>query len=240
MHSSYYIVFLIVALGAALSVYKGKLTQFAAITGSAAAIVIFSAAGISGIVLLTAFFIMGVTATAHQWKNKKQHRLVDNDKGQRTAGQVLANSGMAVILSIFILSGHIDLHKGLLMIAGSFAAAAADTVSSELGNAYGRRFYDIVSFKKAARGVNGAISTEGTLWGIAASFLISLIYLATTAWEPVYIPIIVVAGTLGNIADSILGATLENRKFLGNNTVNFINTGVGAAVSLLLSCLLIQ
>ena len=45
---------------------------------------------------------------------------------------------------------------------------------------------------------------------------------------------IVVGGTIGNIADSLLGANLERRKLLNNNAVNFLNTLIGALVALML------
>lgn len=234
---SYYIILVIIALGIALSIYKRKLTPVAATVGGICAWIIFVASGPAGIALLAAFFMMGVTATTHQWKNKQQRGLTDSFEGERTVGQVLANSGVAVILSILMLFSRLDEQLGVLMIAGGFASAAADTVSSELGNVYGRRFYNILSFKKTARGINGAISLEGTLAGIAASFLIAVVYLIAAEWKFVYLPVIVIAGTIGNISDSILGTTLENRKLLNNNAVNFINTVVGALAILLLHAL---
>ncbi len=41
-------------------------------------------------------------------------------------------------------------------------------------------------------------------------------------------------GQQGNLADSVLGATLERKGLMGNNVVNFFNTGVGAVVCWLL------
>ena len=73
---------------------------------------------------------------------------------------------------------------------------------------------------------------EGTLIGAAGAALIAFIYLLggfTIAGL-----IIVVAGVTGNLADSILGATLERRGIIGNNTVNFLNTLTGALVGAVL------
>jgi uncharacterized membrane protein len=41
---------------------------------------------------------------------------------------------------------------------------------------------------------------------------------------------IVLAGFTGNLVDSVLGAALERKGWIGNNVVNFLNTGVGALV----------
>ena len=116
----------------------------------------------------------------------------------------------------------------LLMLAASFSAATADTLSSELGNIFGSRYYHILSFKKMQRGANGAVSLQGTLAGIIGSAIIALIYVLGTSWNAQHVLIILVAGTVGNIADSILGLTLENKGWLNNNAVNFLNTAVGA------------
>jgi uncharacterized membrane protein len=63
------------------------------------------------------------------------------------------------------------------------------------------------------------------------SAAIALVYVLGTGWNGQHFLVIIVAGTIGNIADSILGLTLENKGLLGNNAVNFLNTVVGAAVA---------
>ena len=105
-------------------------------------------------------------------------------------------------------------------------------MSSELGTIYGRRFYDVLSFKKGKRGNDGVISMEGTSFGIAGSLIIALIYTIAFGWSIAFIWIIL-AGTIGNLSDSILGATLERNGIIGNNAVNFLNT-VFAALFMLL------
>ena len=111
------------------------------------------------------------------------------------------------------------------MIAAAFSSAAADTVSSELGSVYGSSFYDILSFKTGQRGLDGVISIEGLLFGIAGSVLVAAIYALIEATTQ-YIPSIILAGTIGNLTDSYLGATLERQRKIGNDAVNFLNTAI--------------
>jgi uncharacterized protein (TIGR00297 family) len=109
----------------------------------------------------------------------------------------------------------------------------ADTLSSELGTVYGKNFYNIITFKKDQKGLDGVVSLEGTLIGIAGSVVVAAIYCAGFGWTEHFIWIML-AGTTGNITDSVLGATLERKNLINNDVVNFLNTLVGAVVILLL------
>jgi len=201
-----------------------KLTIPAAIVACVIGMVIYIG-GEYVLVLLGAFFVMGVLATRH----KKQ--LKGNESEQRTVGQVLANGGVAALLC-----GIAIFHKSpvyLVMAAGSLSAATADTLSSELGMVYGRRFFNILTLKKETRGLDGVISIEGTLIGALGALIIASIYCAfygfgRSCW------VIVLAGVIGNIVDSVLGATVERKGIFRNDAVNFANTLTGAIVAYIL------
>jgi len=89
----------------------------------------------------------------------------------------------------------------------------------------------ILNWKKAPRGENGVVSLEGFLYGLAASIVIAGCYLLTSRGDAFSFLVIVVAGTAGNIADSVLGASLEANGRLNNNQVNFINTAAAVATA---------
>ena len=182
--------------------------------------------------MLVIFFISGTAATG--WRRAKKERVgaAEENKGRRTAWQVIANGGVAAILGAiaWYKPGCTPLLQ--LMIAGSLASATGDTLSSELGTVYGSRFYDVLSFKRTAAGPDGVISLEGTLIGIAGAALIAAVYTCSLGWDYHFLWIII-AGAIGNFADSVLGATLERRGLIDNNMVNFLNTLIGALVCLL-------
>ena len=84
----------------------------------------------------------------------------------------------------------------------------------------------------------GAVSLEGTFAGCIAASIAA--WTATLAgiveWR--WAPVIAVAGIAGMLLDSVLGACLENRGKMGNDSVNFVST-VFAADSALIATLLL-
>lgn len=210
-----------------LSVWFKKLTLLAALTGGILSFFIFKGAGFPGLLMMTIFFVTGVGVTSWQWDKKLRNGLAEDDKGRRKPGQVLANAGLPAIAGLMTFYNTFFEGNAPLIIAACFASAMADTVSSELGIIYGSRFYNILNFKKSQRGLNGVVSLEGTLLGVAGSSLIALVYSTVYGWSLLAVAI-VFAGTAGNLADSVLGATLERKGYLNNDRVNFLNSCVAA------------
>lgn len=235
MDISDWIILFIVSTGVLLSILLKKLTIPAAITGGLLSSFIYLGAGFSGIIIMAAFFMIGVWVTSWKLDVKLKTGLAETGKGKRTAGQVFANAGLPAIMGLtYWLLPSLHLHTSL-MIASCFSAATADTVSSELGNVYGSRFYNILNLKKDEKGSNGVVSLEGSLLGLAGSIIIALLYNVFNTGEIRSFVIIVIAGTVGNIADSVCGATLERKGWLNNNAVNFLNTSAAAVTSWALS-----
>lgn len=233
MHAAV-IVFLLLAVF--LSIRTNKLTIAGGITGGVVAMCIYLGAGLTGIGMLGTFFLLGTFATKWGMQTKQKLGYAEENKGRRTASQVLANGGVAAITGL--LAYRFTEHKEILvlMMAGSLASATADTLSSELGTLYGKRFINILSFKKDVRGENGVISLEGTMLGIAGSVLIALGY--AIGFDPAGTVSIIIAGTIGNLTDSILGAAFERKGYIKNDAVNFLNTLTAALVALGLSYIL--
>ena len=212
------------------AISRHKLTIPATITGTTIAVSIFAGAGYVGFIMMTMFFLLGILATAHKVDTKKQIGIAEANKGRRTASQVLANAGVQGLLGLFKVADAQHQSLYLLMIAAAFSSATADTLSSELGSVYGKRFYNILNLKKDLRGLNGVVSLEGTLAGIAGSCIIALLYAIAAGFGKGFI-IVIIAGTAGNLFDSVLGATLERKGLLKNDGVNLLNTAFAAVVA---------
>ena len=213
---------LIICFGTIGAVLSKKLTIAAGLTGAVLGTVIFVGVGWIGIALMSTFFLLGTLTTS--WKKKYKQALgLAQEKGRRNTGQVLANGGAGGLLGLLAVYFPENSDLFVLMMAAAFSSATADTVSSELGSVYGTRFYEILNLKKGQRGSDGVISVEGLLFGLGSSILIAAVY-GITGSRVQHISWIILAGTIGNLADSYLGATLERKGAIGNNTVNFLNT----------------
>lgn len=234
MLSQHWPIIIILVAAIIFTVVGRKLTVVASLVAGVVGTLVYIGAGYTGIAMVASFFTLGTGATSWKLGVKQQLGVAEENKGTRTAGQVIANAGVAGILGILIWLDplHAEVYK--VMMAGSISSATADTLSSELGNVYGSRFYNITTLKKDKRGLDGVVSIEGTLIGILGSVVIALIYSIGFGVSIAFL-LIVLAGTIGNLADSLLGATVERKYYLNNNAVNFLNTAVGAVVALLLA-----
>ncbi len=75
----------------------------------------------------------------------------------------------------------------------------------------------------------------GTLGGIAAALSVTLVCAGVGMFPSRLTAASVMAALFGMIVDSYLGATLERRKLLNNNGVNFLGTLAAAGGALLLA-----
>jgi uncharacterized protein (TIGR00297 family) len=183
-----------------------------------------------GFLLLLAFFVIGSACTKLGYKRKAAQNLAQEKGGRRGARHAFANAGVATACALFAALTDYPVLFGLAF-AASFATAAADTASSEIGQLLGRRTFLITTFRPGARGTEGAVSLEGTLAGIAASLVIAALGALLGLYPWLGVPAIVVAAFVGTTFESVVGAALEKRQLLDNEALNFLNTLVGALVA---------
>jgi uncharacterized protein (TIGR00297 family) len=175
-------------------------------------------------VVLLAFFVIGTASTKFGYRHKAAEGLAQEGGGRRGFGHAFANVGVAAICSVALaLTGTANRVLWWAAVA-SLATAAADTVSSEIGQLIGRRAFLPLTFRSVPRGTEGAISLEGTLAGVAAAFVVAMIpgdlRMAT---------FITLCAFLGSYVESILGSWNRSRGLgISNGALNFFNTAAGA------------
>jgi uncharacterized protein (TIGR00297 family) len=116
----------------------------------------------------------------------------------------------------------------MVAFAAALTAGSSDTVASEIGKAWGRRTWLLIPPRPAAPGTPGAVSTAGTLAGFGAAMLLGFAAAGLGLIERGDVFAVVVGATIGSFAESALGATLEPRGILDNDSLNLINTAIAA------------
>ena len=203
-----------------------------------------------GLMPLLAVFLLTYAATK-LGRAKKQHLGTSESRRGRNAAQVAANLGGAALLATLgtlalPTSRMRDTDSGFLAIlaVAVLAEAAADTVSSEVGQVFGGPPRMITTFRKVEAGTDGAITVAGTLAGVLAAAIVATIAIFCasgpspcrpriagcdvvglgTADFLLSVALVTAAGTFGLLFDSFLGAIFERRGWLNNDAVNFLST----------------
>ncbi len=231
-------------------------------TGGIAAFMVGTAAVVAGwgwAALLITFFI-AATALSKLGEAKKANRIgaIVDKGGERDATQVFANGGVFAIAALAQTVTHSPLWYAVG--AGALAASAADTWATEVGTLSGKEPVSIISGRRVPAGTSGGITSIGSLGGIGGAVFVAAG--AALAQWPVTFTAIALGGMAGALSDSLLGATLQSRRWcdvcekpterlvhdcgnatrptggvagLDNDAVNAVCSVVGALVALLLS-----
>jgi uncharacterized protein (TIGR00297 family) len=183
-------------------------------SGAAAAVLvgaICSAAGASWAVLVIGFFLSS-TALGRIRADIRAHRIggIVAKGGRRDARQVLANGGVFTAAALGQL-----MHPSIGWLAfggGALAAAAADTWATEIGSLAAAAPKDILRRHRVAPGTSGGVTAMGT-WASVAGGVFLAVLAALAGWPWVVVATTVVGGVLGSFADSILGSTVQVRRW---------------------------
>lgn len=246
------------------------LTLSGAIAAFAIGALTFAAGTLGSALILLAFFLTSVALTRAGKKRKRE--LVDIGKGgPRDAWQVLANGGAATAcLLVWAYADHSAATSAwFVAFAGAYAAATADTWGTEIGTLAAKPPRSILTGKPLATGLSGGVTSAGTAAEIAGAVLIAILtpaaLLLALPGTPVTLHTLsrlllpVFAGGFGGaLIDSLLGATLQERRWcpacerecevtlhgcgtpterrrglpwLTNDAVNFAATATGAAIA---------
>jgi uncharacterized protein (TIGR00297 family) len=195
---------------------------------------------------LAVLFVLTFLSTRAGKRRKAKAGLAEGKRG-RTASQVIANLGFAALCVTpwmatvvgrgMAFGSHSELSALSLdwalkvMCLAALAEATADTASSEIGQAYGGAPFMLLSLRRVEAGTDGAITALGTVAGMAGACVVA----AAGAWamhlHAREVGVAAGAGTAGLFFDSLLGATVERKGWIGNDLVNFTSTAFAAIVA---------
>lgn len=238
----------------------------AIVTGS----VIFGFGGWVWGLSLIAFFVYGTLLSRFKERQKERVAAEKFEKGsRRDLGQALANGGVGAILAVL---SFLEPNNGWIFAAfvGAMATVNADTWATELGVLSRTPPRLITTGRNVSPGTSGGVTAWGTfatLLGGLAIGLTVLVLLVGKSWlQPGLtwtgfwwtLPVGAVAGLVGSLADSLLGATVQamytqpdtgqptEKKFdrqrrpnpfrsgwpfMNNDAVNFSSSVIGAATA---------
>lgn len=220
----------IIAFGFGYFAYRFKTADLSGLFSAALiGILLIVFANVTWFLVMLAFFIAGSACTRFRYAEKENLGVEQNRGGARGYRNVFANGGVSVAAAI--LFGVTQNPVFAAMFVGSVATAAADTVASEIGVTGGTP-YMITTGKKVPAGTNGGVTLIGELSALicaigisAVAFFLGVIDLPTFA-------ICSLAGLVGTNIDSLAGAVIENRGYIGNAGTNVIGTLGGGLFAL--------
>jgi uncharacterized protein (TIGR00297 family) len=220
--------------------------------------------------MLMLFFVSSTIVSRIGPARKESLARIHEKDDRRDAVQVLANGGTSVLaLALFGITGK---PAFAVAAAAGFAAVNSDTWASELGVLSATPPRSIIRGDRLPAGASGGVTTAGTLASVGGSALVG-IWFAAGIWIPgslasagpegayglsplAALGLVTVAGALGSVVDSILGATIQahyrapdgsytERKRTGsqantlvqglravtNDTVNFLSSAAAALMA---------
>ncbi len=177
--------------------------------------------------VLLVVFAVTLAATRIGRSRKEQLHVAESKRG-RSASQVMANVGVAALI-VTVCPPPLR-----LLALASLAEVAADTSSSETGQAFPGRTVLITNWKPVPAGLDGGISVNGTMAACVAALVVALTARFLGVIPNRHAVIVAACGILGMLVDSVLGAVLERRGYLNNDLVNLLGTASAAGLAWLM------
>lgn len=207
-------------------------TNAGSLAGAVVCYLLYIGAGPGGILALLTVFILAWVTTRFRRSRKQNLGTAERADG-RSASQVLAN--LAIAAACAAIHARTGSPVMLLLISSALSEAAADTVSSEVGQVSANSARLITTGKPVPAGTDGGVTLPGTLAGVVAAVIVTLVCSLTGVLPWSWFSISLLAATVGMFADSLLGALLERRDLLNNDAVNFLGTAIAAFTAFVLS-----
>jgi len=190
--------------------------------------------GIFWLAILLLFVLIGFIGTKFKYERKERLGVAEKGGGKRGWHNVLANGLVPTFIAF--LSPELGV-AGIVMFVTALAVASSDTLASEIGVLSSKVYLITNPRKQVEPGVDGGVSLFGQGAAFLGAFLITfaailLIPVTHSEFERTALHFLLplVFGFVGCQIDSLLGATLEQRGYLGKGGVNFVSIALGSVL----------
>jgi uncharacterized protein (TIGR00297 family) len=225
---------------ALLTAVLGVVSLSGGIAGALFGSIVLRYGGWGAYAVVWTFFLAGTAASKVGYARKEKLGTAQANRGRRGARHVAANVGIGawIAYSMSKSAGPGIPLVGACALAGSFAAALADTFGTEFGTLFGSRPFLLSRLKRVLPGTRGAVSWPGIFGGIVGAGLVGVVGAvwvrgASDSFALAKLVLVIAfAGTAGSIAESLL-IDLSARCGISadHEFCNVFNTWVGAGVA---------
>ena len=152
--------------------------------------------------LFTLSTIVGILSKKLDKKENSEHK-----KESRKAKQIIAVGLFGIIALVLYYFTKKDIFNYIFYL--SFVEQFADSMASDIGRLTKRKNINIITFKPVEKGISGGVSVLGTICALLGSFILMLIPLIFNVITVKFYIAISLLAFVGNLIDSILGATIQ-------------------------------
>lgn len=198
---------------------------------------------------VSVIFFFGFSSILTRINEHEQPHFENKPNRKRRDGyQVWANGfWMGIFCILWFALGSLSAFIAAFAVV---AAATADTWATEIGTLRPGKTWNITTLKPVTPGVDGGISVKGTLAALTGSLIISIFIFASDINEPFrFFWVILFAGFVGTLVDSIVGALFYEKKVelstpddfssssesFTNSFVNWAATGISGLLAFLIT-----
>ena len=198
---------------AGLARRRRSLTPGGAVMAAAVGTIVVGAGGWWWGVILVAFF---ASSSALSMLRRERTAEIARRGHERDAVQVVANGGVATVIAAGLFVPAELEPARFALFCGTVAAVNADTWATEIGRFSRTAPRLITSGRPVVRGASGGVTPLGTAGSLLGAMLIGTLAAlgAVAGWAPEAPPWLLpvgttVAGLLGSLLDSLVGATAQ-------------------------------
>jgi len=188
-----------------MAYYLRAITSGALLVAALLGVTLFIFGGWISFAMLVFFFLLGSMASRIGTRKKAKAHALHERQGARTIAQVVANGLPSLIFAMlyYITS----LESCLLAVLACFAAATADTFSSEIGMLSRKEPVSILTLKPLQPGLSGGITLLGLMGAAIGALTVSISAIPTFGIGGMIV--VIITGVLGSVLDSVLGAAFQ-------------------------------